>query len=278
MTNNKIHFGLRNVYYAKMIDDDSYETPVALKGAVSLSLKHSGSSETVYADDAPYAELATDNGFTGTLEMPTFAEQFKTDILNFELDDNGVLSENADNTTNYFALIYEVQGDKHATRHVLYRCKAEIPDEDNATKEEKPKVNNIKLSFTAYPSLGTGWINHRVHASIHSYQTEYDEWFSKVYIGTVTPLGTLTITSEAGSTTGKTKLIVTPTLTSGNAYVYKVGASAPTVNAVCTTVTGYTPWDGAADITADADDSIVVVEVDTEGRAKKAGTVKAVVE
>ena len=176
--------------------------------------------------------------------------------------------------------MYEVQGDKNATRHVLYRCKAEIPDGDYNSKEEKAKIGTVKLSFTAYPSLGTGWLNHRIHASCHDYQTCYDTWFSKVYVGTSMPLGTLSVTSEAGSTTGKTKLTVTPTITSGNSYVYKAGVSVsvPTVNSVCSTVTGYTPWNGTDDITVDTGDAVVIVEVDSEGRAKKAGTVKAVVE
>ncbi len=89
----------------------------------------------------------------------------------------------------------------------------------------------------------------------------------------------LTVTSQAGTETGKTKITVTPSLTSGNSYKYKVAANPtePTYNAVCSS--GYTNWNGTDEITATAGQKIVVVEVDSENKAKKVGqatiTVKA---
>lgn len=81
----------------------------------------------------------------------------------------------------------------------------------------------------------------------------------------------LTVTSVAGTTTGKTKITVAPTVTSGNSYKYKVAANptVPEFDAVCST--GYTAWNGTDEITATAGQKIVVVEVDTNNKAKKAG-------
>ncbi len=84
-------------------------------------------------------------------------------------------------------------------------------------------------------------------------------------------LGKLTVTSVAGTNTGDTKITVAPELTSGNAYKYKVAAN-PTIPAYDTScTTGYTTWDGRADITATTGQKIVVVEVDSNNKAKKAG-------
>lgn len=62
-----------------------------------------------------------------------------------------------------------------------------------------------------------------------------------------------------------------PALTSGNSYKYKTGSSltVPTFNQLISG--GYTNWDGAADITATTGNSILIVEVDSTGKAKKAG-------
>lgn len=81
----------------------------------------------------------------------------------------------------------------------------------------------------------------------------------------------LTVTSVAGTTTGKTKITVAPTATSGNSYKYKVAANptVPEFDAVCST--GYTAWNGTDEISATAGQKIVVVEVDTNNKAKKAG-------
>lgn len=90
-------------------------------------------------------------------------------------------------------------------------------------------------------------------------------------------LGELTATSAEGTTTGKTAITVTPSLTSGNSYKYKT-ASNPTVpeyNAICTS--GYTAWNGTDEITATAGQKIVVVEVDSDNKAKKAGITTVVV-
>ena len=83
-------------------------------------------------------------------------------------------------------------------------------------------------------------------------------------------LGTLTVTSAAGSTTGTTKITVDPTLTSGYSYMYKTASTvtAPLLNDDCT---GYTAWNGTNDISAVTGNKICIVEVDSSYRAKKAG-------
>lgn len=87
----------------------------------------------------------------------------------------------------------------------------------------------------------------------------------------VNPIGALTVTSAAGTTTGTTKITVAPTLTAGNSYKYTTGTavSLPAADEVCTT--GYATWNGSADIPAVTGQKIVVVEVDANNKAKKAG-------
>lgn len=88
-------------------------------------------------------------------------------------------------------------------------------------------------------------------------------------------IGQLTVVSVAGATSGKTALYVNPAKGAGNSYKYKTAAQVdtPAYGATCTT--GWSAWDGAAEITATTGNEIVLVEVDASNLALKAG--KAVV-
>ena len=85
-------------------------------------------------------------------------------------------------------------------------------------------------------------------------------------------LGELTVESTEGTTTGKTAITVEPAKAEGNSYKYKVAANPtmPKYGDVCTS--GYTNWNGTDEISGTAGQKIVVVEVDSNNKAKKAGT------
>lgn len=84
-------------------------------------------------------------------------------------------------------------------------------------------------------------------------------------------LGTLTVQSAAGSTTGKTKLTVTPSKSGSNIYMVKTGSSVdmPAYDAVCSS--DYQAWDGTSDLTATTGQKILVVECTSDKKARKAG-------
>lgn len=84
-------------------------------------------------------------------------------------------------------------------------------------------------------------------------------------------LGTLTVSSVAGTASGDTKITITETKGDGNSYVYKVGTAAEDVVYGQLLKTGWTAWDGASDITAATGKKITVAEVDGNKRAKAAG-------
>lgn len=83
----------------------------------------------------------------------------------------------------------------------------------------------------------------------------------------------LTVTSAAGAT-GKTALTVSPALISGNSYVYKTAASVD-MPLTGDDLSSWTAWNGTAEISATAGNTIVVAEVDSAKKCVKAG--KAVV-
>lgn len=84
-------------------------------------------------------------------------------------------------------------------------------------------------------------------------------------------IGDLTVVSVAGTLAGDTAVYVNPALGGGNTYVYKTAPSValPTYNQSLTT--GWTAWDGSADITATTGNQIVVAEITAGNLAVKAG-------
>lgn len=83
-------------------------------------------------------------------------------------------------------------------------------------------------------------------------------------------MGDLTVTSEAGTEVGDTKISVTEALGEGNKYKYKV-ADAETPVEYWDKVRTWSAWDGESDITAATGKVITIVECNDEYHALKAG-------
>lgn len=100
------------------------------------------------------------------------------------------------------------------------------------------------------------------------------EGMDNVYvINTNAKIGELTVNSVTGtSASGKTKVTVSPSLSAGNSYKYKTASSVtvPEFGAECKS--GYTAWDGVSEITATTGNKILIVEVDANNKAVKAGS------
>lgn len=88
-------------------------------------------------------------------------------------------------------------------------------------------------------------------------------------------LASLTVTSEAGTAVGDTKITVTPAKAEGNIYKYKVADTATAVT-YDMNVKNWSVWDGTADITAATDKVITVVEATADYKARAAGSATVV--
>lgn len=149
---NKVKYGLSNVYYAKAtIGSDgsaTYETPVAILGAVSMSMTPQGSNEPFYADNIKYYVTASNSGYEGDLEVALIPDSFRKDILGEIETSDGVLIEQTDAVAVPFALLFQFEGDDKGTRHVFYNCTATRPNVEGQTKEDSttPSTETLTIS------------------------------------------------------------------------------------------------------------------------------------
>ena len=180
---NKVKFNICNVHYALLQKADdgtvTFGTPVAMPGAVSLSLDPNGEPSVFYADGYAYYTINNNQGYEGDLELALVPESFRTDVLKEPLDDNNVLVEDATVETGPFELLTEFDGDVKKIRHVLYNCTAARPTIESSTKEDEIEVKTETLSIKASPLEG-GYVKART--SDNTTEEAYAGWYSKVYL------------------------------------------------------------------------------------------------
>ena len=177
---NKIKYGISKCYFAVATDDGTgaltYGTPVALPGAVSLSLDAQGDMNTFYADNIAYFTSSANNGYQGDLELALIPDSFRTSVLGEVTDTNGLLVEKADASTVEFSLLFQFEGDDKATRHCMYRCVASRPQVNGNTKEESIEPQTETITITAMPRIN----DQVVKAKCPDTSAKYNTWFSEV--------------------------------------------------------------------------------------------------
>lgn len=183
---NKIKYGIKNVFYAvaEIASDNSatYGNPVALPGAVSLSLEPQGDITPFYADNIVYYSSVANNGYEGDLELALIPDSFYKDVLGYAEDANGILYEDAGAKPVHFALTFQFEGDESARRHVMYNCVAKRPSVAGSTREDSIEPQTETLTITATTIYNDAKKADIVKASCTTTQsTQYNSWNSAIY-------------------------------------------------------------------------------------------------
>lgn len=182
----KIKYGIKNVHYAVAeVGTDSqtgaltytYGTPVAIPGAVSISIQPTAESIDEFADDIRWFHDDINNGYTGTLEVENLPDSFLTDVLGMTKDSTtGKLTEKTSDQHAEFALIGEFTfggATETGKRFVLYRCTASRADVAGTTKGAnieaqhdtinivcmgRPTDNAVKATCVSTDTAWTNWL------------------------------------------------------------------------------------------------------------------------
>ena len=151
---NKVRYGLRNVHVCAITENAgaiTYNTPVAWKGAKSLTLDPEGDTNTYYADNTAYFTTNTNNGYSGSLEMSEIPEEIEKMIFNTVTTEEGNLAEDANVLPNNVALMFQFEGDVSATKHIFYKVVFARPNVEGETKEESTDPKTTSMDITAVP-------------------------------------------------------------------------------------------------------------------------------
>ena len=148
--------GLKNLYFAEVTaDDDSsttYGTPTKIAGAISVDIKPSLNTATLYGDDAPFATESSMTDIVVTIE----AAELSVSNYNSLLGHTGGVAKASD-VAPYVALLFESQKHDGQTRYVkLYKGKFSEAQETYNTKGESVEFTTPKIEghFVARQSDG----------------------------------------------------------------------------------------------------------------------------
>lgn len=270
------YVGLRKPIIAQLKSDGTYDDPFAFGKAIGLQVTPNYAEGSLYADDGQaeydkefsYAEVTLN---TSTIPIVAHEKMFGHTVteknVKFNRDD-----QNNDVGLGWIS-VEKVNGIRSFIGNFLDKVKFSEPSEDYATRGESIEYKTPSITGRASAVDGGDWKETETFAT----EAEAKNW---IYGKFGKAMGTLNVQSAAGTATGKTKLTVTPEKGESSSYMYKTGQNVtpPGYNDVCNANSGWTPWDGTAEISAKQGDKIVVVEILTDGStAIKSGETTATV-
>lgn len=183
---SKVKFGVSKLHYATISETTAtgggtvevYGNPVEIAGAVSISLDAQTQDNIFYADNEEYFAEIMRNGYEGSIEVAKLPDSFLVDCLGMKFDSAGLLVESKDDTTKYFALLWQFEEDGgEARRGVCYKCRATAtPQIAGATTTDSKEPQTDTLNIKAIPNQD-GFIKAKVESEK---TTAYDSWFDTV--------------------------------------------------------------------------------------------------
>lgn len=192
MGENKVRFGLKNVHYAKLTEssgssNNTFATPVAVPGAVSMTIDSSVANNTFYADNIAYFKWLSNNGYTGTLEMARISDAMLKDIWGMT-SSGGILYEEADVQPSPFALLFQIDGDADNELNVFYRVvPTSKPTGGSQTIGENKEPVTQSFTFEVLPLVtGPAYQKGKIKGRTDTTSTTEirSAWFSAVQIAT----------------------------------------------------------------------------------------------
>jgi phi13 family phage major tail protein len=182
---NKVKYGLSNVHWAPVIQDAPAAIVYGLvkpwPGAVNISLEAQGDPVRFRADNGVYWGYATNDGYSGDLEMAEIPDEFRTDCLGEEII-NGVAFESGEPKPEHlkkFALFYQFEGDARATKHVNYYCSVSRPTDESGTVSDSIEPQTSTVTITSEKRPDTKMVKARCTTAAP--QETYDSWFDYVH-------------------------------------------------------------------------------------------------
>lgn len=180
---SKVKFNIKNVHYAKKTVGEgnviTYGTPVAIPGAVSITLDQQGELTAFWADGIKYYVSSTNGGYTGDLVVAMIPDVFRKDILGEIEDTNKVLVETSNAQAVEFALGFQIDGDTESTLFWFYNCTVTRPSTtaNTASDTKEPDTDTLSISCVSNPDGSV-----RAKTTATTSEAIKTAWFNTVYV------------------------------------------------------------------------------------------------
>ena len=177
--------GLDNLVYAIMTDEkaETYGEVKAVKGIKSADINPRTSSASDYSDDQMTDTIEALEGIDLTIENSDVDTDTLADWHGHTVDESGVLIKSSDDRAPYLAIGFRSKKSDGKYRYKwLFKCKAQLGQEQMKTKAEKVEFQSKTTQFTCMPRIRDGqWQASADEGDTGLGSQVISGWFSKVY-------------------------------------------------------------------------------------------------
>ena len=253
-----------------------YGTAVAFPGTVEISPTDNADNYTFDADNGAYETLAYIESMGHEITNADIPPEVEAQWRGLTLKNGGV-EYGGNANAPYFGVAWRILKADNTYRYIRYYkgkyAFASHVGGQTKPSEGAPEAQTAQATYSAVKrdfddkayyvvdeaDFPTGLTREAFEASFFSDMSYYPEG-----------LGTLTVTSVAGTNVGDTTITVAETAGTGNSFVYKVGDTAESVTYE-QDLTSWTALTSGSDVTA-AGKIITVAEVTSSKKAVKVGS------
>lgn len=205
--------GLDNVVIAELLSDDvngvTYDTPIALKGAVNASVNPNSDVAVDYADNGPFFVMNNRGNTELTLELTNVDPAVLAKMLG-QKRSGGITVETPMDSAPYFAMGFRVwvggtdeNGNKIYEYMWLAKGKFSVPESGAETKKESVSFQhkNMTAQFVATIFVpngqDSGTICTHCRSDVDTSSTVIANWFNAPVVSVASQSNTITVTSAA---------------------------------------------------------------------------------
>lgn len=183
---SKVLIGLDNFYYSIITTDTSagvtYQTPVALKGAVSVSVNPNSEVTTLFADDGPYDTAESIGQIEVDMTIADMSQEDYAAIMGHTIS-GGVMTELASDSPVDLAFGFRAKRSNGAYSYMwLLKGKFSKPEVKHETKSDKLNFQTLTFKGKFVQRTYDGKYKLSTRTDANDYTTSIGSaWFTVVY-------------------------------------------------------------------------------------------------
>lgn len=173
--------GLKNVYFAELKADGTYETPVKLSEAISASITPNYTITTLYGDDRAVAVANALGDIDIQINTTDLSVADYNLLMGTTSNTDGVIEDSSNDVSPYGALGFELPFESGGSRlYWYYKGKFQPPASTHNTKAGSPEFQTPTITGK-FVSREDGKWRARYDSVAETPTTVATNWFTAVY-------------------------------------------------------------------------------------------------
>lgn len=172
--------GLRDLYFAPLKEDGTYDEPVKIAGAVTANVTPNFQITTLYSDDHAVAVAQALGDIDIALTVDDLNQEGYDLLMGTTKNADGVTVDNVDDVAPYGALLFRLPFDDGGFRYYCYyKGRFQPPGLTSNTKGGSVEFQNPTINGKFVAREDGTWRAH--HDSPSELTTVAQSWFASVY-------------------------------------------------------------------------------------------------